>query len=178
MKKIIDVNHISTKKGDSGKSRNYSNELLDKTDILFDALGNIDELSSILGLTYHYTIYKDEIQYVQFKLQNISSLIATNQNSKNYVKIEKINQEDVSYLEELEDSILQTCDIEAKFVLPGSESTREGAYLDMARSITRRTERSMYKYQSSYNRDDLQEAFMFINRLSDLLFIMARSRDK
>ena len=59
MKKIDDYRFISTTKGDKGTSKNYSNEEFSKSDILFDALGSLDELSSVLGVVYHYTDSKD-----------------------------------------------------------------------------------------------------------------------
>ena len=177
MKKIDNYKMISTKSGDKGKSRNYSNQVLDKTDILFDTLGTIDEFSSLLGLVYHHSVYKDQIQLVKRDLQNINAIIATNPTDENMNKLKKINQLDIRKVEEIEKRIIEDCDIEARFVLPGSDSSLEGAYLDLARSTARKVERQLLKFKEKKDRNDLEFIMKYINRLSDLLFIMARSKD-
>lgn len=177
MKKIDNAKVISTKKGDEGTSRNYSNDVLEKTDILFDAVGSIDELSSLLGVVYHQCDYKSEIKRVQLDLQHIMSLLATNINDRNFEKLIQIDNDDINWIENLEQSILNQCEILPRFVLPGSDSSIAGAYLDLARSITRRTERIVIMFAKEYQRHDLDTVKRYLNRLSDLLFIMARSRD-
>lgn len=177
MKTIKDANIISTKKGDKGYSKNYSNESIKKTDILFDVIGNIDELSSLLGLTYHYVDYKDALKEIQRHLQDVMSLIATNPDSKNYNKLNLITDKHISYLEFLETDVLKETNILPVFVLPGSESTKGSAYLDLSRSVTRRVERYLNRFVDINNRDDLELSKAYLNRLSDLLYIMARSYD-
>ncbi len=174
---IKNANHISTKKGDTGFSRNFSNERIKKTDLLFDVVGNIDELSSFLGLSYHHSSFKDEIKMIQKDLQDIMSIFATNPESELYSKIRLLQDEDVIKLETLEQNIITTCNIQPRFVLPGSDSSLEGAYLDVSRSISRRVERIAYQYQEKSSRGDLGVVMKYLNRLSDVLYIMARSKD-
>lgn len=176
-KKIDNYTFISTKNGDGGTSRNYSNDTVPKIDILFDTLGSIDELSSMLGVTYHYSTYQQEIKDIQLDLQHIMSLIATRADDSRYHKLTHITAEDIERLEDLEQQILRECHIEPRFVLPGSESSEEGAYLDVCRSLTRRCERTVLKYIDRHQRLDLDKVKQYLNRLSDLLFIMARSKD-
>ena len=178
MKEIKDSRYISTKKGDSGMSRNYSNDKIHKTDVLFDTLGTIDELSSSLGVAYHYVDFKDEIQKVQRDLQNIMSLIATNVDDKHYQNLTKIESKDVTSIEVIEQSILEKHPLQPRFVLPGSDSSLAGSYLDLSRSIARRTERQVLKFILEYSRNDLELVMKYLNRLSDLLYIMARSYDE
>jgi len=175
MKKIDDYKFISTAKGDKGTSRNYSNEEFSKSDILFDTLGSIDELSSALGVVYHYTESKDEIRLIQKTLQNISSLVATSTSSSQRDKLAEINNEDIKELEKQEQGLLAKSKILPKFVLPGSDTSKTGAYFDLARSIARRTERNLVRFIEKNQRNDLQYCLMYINRLSDLLFIYARA---
>lgn len=177
MKSIKDANIISTKKGDKGFSKNYSNETFKKTDVLFDVIGNIDELSSLLGVTYHYVDFKDLIKDVQKHLQNIMSIVATNPTTDNYKKLNMITDEHIEYLEELEREILKKTEIKPVFVLPGSDSTKGSAYLDLSRSVTRRIERDLNRFTNWYEREDLDKSKAYLNRLSDLLYIMARSYD-
>ncbi len=177
MKPVKDVKIISTKKGDKGYSKNYSNESLPKTDILFDTLGSIDELSSSLGVVYHYSVFKKEIIMIQNNLQNIMSLVATNVDDRHMVNLTKIGFKDINNLENIEQSLLDKHPLQPKFVLPGSESSLEGSYFDLSRSISRRVERTVIRFIQEYDRVDLDMVMKYLNRLSDLLFIMARSCD-
>ncbi|MFW5888909.1 MAG: cob(I)yrinic acid a,c-diamide adenosyltransferase [Bacillota bacterium] len=165
-------NPIYTKKGDSGNAKTYSNEEYPKNHIIFECIGNIDELSSFLGLSYHYCKLA-LIKTIQKHLQSINSQIATNQNSNNYQKIEKITEEDVTLLEDFINSYLEKAPIENQFYLPGSEKTKAGAYIDVSRAITRRCERSIITYEKLTKREDLKAIKMYLNRLSDLLFVLS-----
>jgi cob(I)alamin adenosyltransferase len=176
MKKIDNYKVISTTKGDKGTSKNYSNEEFSKSNILFHTLGTIDELSSTLGLTYHYTDHKAQIKNIQLTLQHINSLVATNVSSANYSKLLQITELDVSELEAYEQSLLAESNVEPLFVLPGSDTTLEGAYFDLSRSIARRAERTLVLFIEMTERSDLKYCLSYINRLSDLLFIFARSK--
>jgi cob(I)alamin adenosyltransferase len=174
---ITDYTHISTKHGDRGTSRNYSNDTLPKTDLLFETLGSIDELSCQLGLAFHHSDYKEPIPVIQLDLQHMMSLIATRIDDPRYGRLVPITTDDIERLEQWEQDILQECTIEPRFVLPGSESTLAGAHLDICRSLARRCERIILRYKEFYEREDLQPVATYMNRLSDLLFIMARSTD-
>ena len=175
MKNIEDFKFISTAKGDKGTSRNYSNEVFSKSDILFETLGNIDELSSVLGIVYHHTAEKEEIKTIQKILQNISSLVATTDTLVREEKLIKVEELNVFQLEILEQSLLKKSNIEPKFVLPGSDTSLVGSYYDLARSVSRRAERSLVRFIEYYKRTDLDCCLKYLNRLSDLLFIYARS---
>lgn len=173
--KIKSYKQISTKKGDKGTSKDYSNNEYSKDDLLFEVVGSIDELSSLLGVVYHYTEFKEEIKTVQRKLQDVNSLVATT-NSEVRITLNQVSVEDIKKLESMEEEILKTTEIKPVFVLPGSDSSKEGAYLDLARSVTRRVERTLVRYVNNNNREDLFLSMKYINRLSDLLFIMARNK--
>ena len=170
--KLDKYTQISTKKGDKGTSKNYSNEELSKDDVLFEVLGTMDELSSLLGVIYHYVKYKDEIKVIQRVLQTINTLVATT-DSKRLLEVEKVKENDVQFLETLEQQLLSNISIERVFVLPGSETTKENAYVHLGRSVARRAERTLVRYVRQTQREDLYDALSYLNRLSDLLFIMA-----
>jgi cob(I)alamin adenosyltransferase len=171
---INDVNTISTKKGDKGASSDYSNKIYPKDDILFDTLGTIDELSAVLGLTYHHTQY-EQIKIIQKTLQAINSLIATWPGSEQSKDLRKINEKDITFIETEEEQILLGKEIEPQFHLPGSETSHANAYFDFARTVARRAERALVKFINEKERDDLDHPRSYLNRLSDLLFILARN---
>lgn len=173
MKSIDKFTQISTKRGDKGTSKNYSNETFYKHDLLFDVLGTMDEASSMLGLAYHYSRYQSFLQDVQRKLQDINSLIATSDDEKR-MQLTQIDDVDIEFLEEFEQGLLQEKPIPPKFVLPGSDTSLEGAYIDLARAIVRRAERRLVEYRAFHKRDDLENCIRYINRLSDVLFVVAR----
>jgi len=178
MKEIKDYRIISTKKGDKGTSKNYSNEEFSKSDLLFETLGTMDELSSHLGVCYHTGKYREEIRKIQKNIQDINSLIATSDAKVRVDKLRPITEFDISFLETLEETILEKCEITPSFVLPGSDTSKEGAHFDLTRAVTRRAERMLIRFIAEHGRDDLRYVAAYVNRLSDLLFIMARSLSK
>ena len=172
---IKDVKHISTKRGDKGHSQNYSNESLPKDDILFETLGTVDELSAMLGITFHHTNY-EQIKIIQKTLQAINALVATNpENAERYKDLRKIDEKDITFIEEQEEKQITHKEIEAKFHLPGSDTTKENAYFDYSRTIARRAERMLVRFINEKDREDLSYCRSYLNRLSDLLFILARN---
>jgi len=174
--KITKLHQVSTKMGDQGFSANYVNVKFRKDNILFDVLGTSDELSSWLGLTYHYAKY-EPILDIQKALQSMNSLIASTpvKVQGGPGKIEAWSETYLQFVEEEEQRLLTLHPIEGRFVLPGSEASLPGAYFDMARAICRRAERKVVKYINESGRDDLWSVLKYINRLSDLLFVLART---
>ncbi len=175
MKKIDNYKTISTTTGDKGTSKNYSNEVLSKSDILFDVLGNIDELSCLLGIVYHQTEHKDEIKHIQKTLQYISSLVATTDKDVRENDLIQITASDIMILELREKTLIAKTNLNPVFILPGSDTSVVGSYYDLSRSIARRAERSLVKFIEKNQRDDLDFCMKYLNRLSDLLFLYARS---
>jgi cob(I)alamin adenosyltransferase len=170
------IRQISTQYGDKGKTQNYSNEVLAKTDDLFEALGAIDECSSAIGLAYHHTKI-DDFLTIQKLLQTINSLLAVNPatDSERYGKLVKIGEWEIEWIEQRGEQLLEKKPLEPRFVLPGSESTLAGAYVDLARAIARRAERATIRFAENKRRSDLKIPLIFLNRLSDYLFLVARS---
>lgn len=175
--KITSMSQVTTKLGDKGYSSNYVQEKYRKDNILFDVLGTNDELSSWLGLTYHYSQYEPILKF-QSALQSMNTLIATNPDADhpNAKLTQTFNEEALKFLEDEEQRLLLEKPIEARFVLPGSEASLTGAYFDMSRSVCRRAERKIVKFIAETKREDLWLALKYINRLSDLLFVLARTK--
>jgi len=170
--KIDRIRQIATKLGDKGSSKNYNNISFKKSDILFEVLGTIDELSSFLGLTYHYSNYENII-VIQKHLQNISAMIATDPKSENYSKIMKVTMEDVAWIETEMQKLLNIKPLEPRFTLPGSEKSLIGAYFDFSRTIARKAERRLVEFSEKHSRTDLDSVISFTNRLSDFLYVLS-----
>ncbi|QLY40536.1 cob(I)yrinic acid a,c-diamide adenosyltransferase [Hujiaoplasma nucleasis] len=169
---VTRLEQISTKKGDSGKSKNYNDDAFSKDDPLFETLGTIDELSSFLGLTYHEAKLPI-IKTVQENLQTINSMIATNPRSDLYQRIKYITDMDIEFIEDHIQATLNSYPSNDTFYLPGTEKTKVGAYFDVCRTIARRAERRLITFVKSHRRKDLSYAQKYINRLSDLLFVLS-----
>lgn len=170
--KLDKLKYVSTKTGDKGTSSNYSNERFRKSNVLFEVLGTIDELSSFLGMTYHFTKYED-IKNIQKNLQKIMAIIATSPDAKNYQNLEKLNIDEISKIESTMQGLLNEKPLEPKFYLPGSEKSKKGSYFDVCRAITRRAERRIDEFIIEHNRTDLEEVRSYMNRLSDYLFLLS-----
>jgi len=175
--KLTEVRQISTTLGDEGFTKNLANEVLSKDDVLFETLGTLDELSAFLGLCYHQN--RDEfVKTIQAAILAINAGIAFDPASllKKPVSWEKFGPEDVSAIEKEEQRLLDLQPIEGRFTLLGSEDSATGAQYNVARTVCRRAERTLVRYLRQTGRTDLGIALKYINRLSDLLFIMTKNR--
>ncbi|CAG9312934.1 unnamed protein product [Blepharisma stoltei] len=168
---------IYTKTGDRGATSLYTGERLSKTNPVFDALGNTDELNSSLGLAAAACSEDSQIMNIIFTIQNrlmdIGACIATFQSSEDTDKLLKtrFDPSHISVLENWIDILDAALPKLTNFILPsgGEASSR----LHMSRSICRRAERSL---AALLERQEIDEnVFVYINRLSDLLFVMART---
>lgn len=181
---MTDPSMVTTKGGDGGKSTNFNGECFQKDDVLFDTVGAIDELTSYLGIIKQkYHEERDLLEFIQRCLQKIMSVIATDPEwdlydpiprSELYINLDRITYHDTVTLETENKEKLEHIELEPVFVLPGSESLYS-AHFDYARAICRRAEREVVRFASKKNRPDLTTEMKFLNRLSDLLFIFARS---
>ncbi|MHA2100415.1 MAG: cob(I)yrinic acid a,c-diamide adenosyltransferase [Candidatus Kariarchaeaceae archaeon] len=157
---------IYTGKGDEGKTSILGPERLYKDDIRIDAYGTIDELNSILGILI--TKVEDIIQPHLIKIQNnlfdIGSDLAS-EDPRN-----SITAKDVSDLEKLIDNFQKDLPELKSFILPGGSTG--SSWLHLARTVTRRSERKIVSLSNKANINKI--IIPWINRLSDLFFVLAR----
>lgn len=164
--------HIYTKTGDRGETSLYGGSRVSKDDMRIEAIGEVDELNAALGLLLTYALKSAEetktlLTNIQSELFNIGAELA---NPAKTGKVKAINEEAVAALEHVID------DLEAKlpplthFILPGGSPYAAQAH--MARAICRRAERRII---SLHKQEPLNPQLLaYINRLSDLLFMLAR----
>lgn len=165
---------IYTRTGDRGETGLYGGKRIGKDSQRVDAYGEIDELNSAIGLVFN-AIQNAEItallKKIQEELFGIGAELATPPEKP--IEHGKINI-GPSHVKALEDAIdLYEKDLKPlqRFILPGGS---EGASrLHLARSICRRAERKIVSLlrDEEVNPDILK----YINRLSDLLFVLART---
>lgn len=186
MPKQKQVISITTKTGDRGESGLANGQRISKADIHFEVVGTLDELNSWLGLvvvkieqlgdmvhtTVDVTEYSKYLQQIQDTLFYIGAEVA--QSPKAILKKSALTQleKNASQLQaELAD------DWHTRFVLPGG--TEVGAWLDIARTVCRRAERSMVLLQRQSAVDPIKNQLEFnpmlvkyLNRLSDYLYLL------
>lgn len=172
---------IYTKTGDDGSSSLYNGERRQKTDIVFIALGDVDELNSLLGIVREFmpTVpgrdewsgLNKELEIIQSRLLDIGSCIAT-PDSSSTSKLQRVlfSEDHISQVEKWIDSHASGLPVLTQFILPSGG--KAAAHLHLARSVCRRAERSTYACQES---ERLKNVTMYLNRLSDYLFTAART---
>lgn len=164
---------VTTGTGDAGYTGLLGSERVAKYDPRPDTFGTVDEATSALGLARATTQdpkVKEIIYRVQNELYLLMGELATT--PENYEKMGlRMTADHVQWLEQVEESLKQEVEIPNKFIIPGD--TLDGAALDLARTIIRRAERMAVKllHDGVIQNDEL---IRYLNRLSDLVFILAR----
>ena len=168
---------IYTKSGDRGSTKLIGGKDVEKHNIQVDAYGSIDELNSYIGLIRDFTDdkhVKKSLIEIQKNLFNIGAILAfqDEKTAEKYLKTKriKIQEEDISTLENNIDIISEKLPKIDKFIIPGGH--QKVSYCHIARSVCRRAERNVSKLKSIYNFQD--EILIYLNRLSDYIFILAR----
>ncbi|ALJ04612.1 cob(I)yrinic acid a c-diamide adenosyltransferase [Pseudalgibacter alginicilyticus] len=170
---------IYTKTGDKGTTALFGGTRVPKHHIRIESYGTVDELNSHLGLIRDQDIlqnYKDLIILIQDKLFTVGAILATDpektilKNGKERLNIPKISTEDITRLEQEMDLMNEALPPMTHFVLPGGHQTV--SFCHVARCVCRRAER----LASALNEIAPIEphALVYLNRLSDYLFVLAR----
>lgn len=164
---------VTTGTGDTGYTGLLGDERVPKYDPRPDTFGTVDEATSALGLARAMTTdqkVKDIIYPIQQELYLLMGELATT--PENYEKMGlRMTIEHVKRLEQVEEALKQEVEIPNKFIIPGD--TPDGAALDVARTIIRRAERMTVKLLHDGVIQNT-EVVRYLNRLSDLVFILAR----
>jgi cob(I)alamin adenosyltransferase len=167
---------VTTGTGDTGYTGLIGEQRVPKYDPRPDTFGTVDEATSALGLARATTQdqkVKAIIYQVQQELYLLMSELATP--PENYAKMGlSITAEQVKRLELVEEELKGEVEIPNKFIIPGD--TPDGAALDLARTIIRRAERMAVKLLHDGVIEN-SEVVRYLNRLSDLIFILARYRE-
>ena len=159
---------VSTGRGDDGTTTLLGSGRMGKNDPRIIVLGDVDEASSFLGLARAEA--DGDIGELLLRLQRLLYRVMGD------VAMPKesnaVGEEDLRFVEEALEEWRGKTEIPREFVVPGE--SRLGALLDVARTVVRRSERSLvaagYETEHPY-------ALRAVNRLSDLLFVVARNAD-
>lgn len=162
---------IYTKTGDKGDTGIIGGKRLSKDSLRIAAFGDVDELNAWLGVcrtSKSSDILEKILHQLQRELFNLGADLSTPL-EENYA-ISRITKEHIAQLEKYIDNLDEQLEPLKNFILPGGSV--QASYLHLARTVCRRAERSVVKLASQ---EKINENIVpYLNRLSDLLFVMAR----
>ena len=166
---------IYTKIGDTGQPSLYGGQRVAKDATQIQVVGEIDELNAYLGLaksTSDNLQINEVLQRVQHELFNLGAELGTPNDLHHKLNFQ-IAQQQVSQLEIDIDTLENELPPIRQFILPGG--TFSSSVLHLARTVCRRCERRVVAL--SKDQPVSRETFQYLNRLSDLLFVLARTAD-
>ena len=170
---------IYTKTGDAGDTGLFGGGRVPKDDPRVEAYGDVDELNAVIGMARAVEVMPriDEVLVpVQRDLFAIGALLATPDREKMAQHLQKarIDEHRIAELEQAIDDADAELEPLRAFILPGG--TPKAAALHTARTVCRRAERRVVHLQRTIELPAL--AVIYLNRLSDLLFTLARLANK
>jgi cob(I)alamin adenosyltransferase len=163
------ISKVYTRTGDRGETSLVGGARVSKASLRVDAFGDVDELNSVIGLVRSY-LAKDEVDKALEGIQNDLFTVGADLASPANVEAPRVGEEAVKTLEELAERFLAMLEPLKEFILPGG--SRAGATLHLARAVARRAERRVVALSSEEEINP--HLIVYLNRLSDLLFILAR----
>lgn len=169
---MVHLSRIYTKTGDGGETALGDGSKLPKHHPRIASYGTVDEASSVIGLALAHGLeepYAGWLQAVQNDLFDVGSDLCVPGESGERLRI------GAAYVERLEghiDMVNEKLEPLSSFVLPGG--TPASAWLHLARTVCRRAERLVCELTELEDQEVNPEVLRYLNRLSDLLFVLAR----
>ncbi|HLG13516.1 MAG TPA: cob(I)yrinic acid a,c-diamide adenosyltransferase [Blastocatellia bacterium] len=163
------ISKVYTRTGDGGETCLVGGVRVSKASLRVDAYGEVDEANSVIGVA-RAKLSDGEIDSVLAGIQNDLFTVGADLASPANVEAPRVSQSLIAKLEETSDRFLAQLEPLKEFILPGGSEA--GAALHLARAVVRRAERRAVELSGA---EDLNpNVVVYLNRLSDLLFILAR----
>ena len=179
-RRSLRITKVYTRTGDAGKTRLAGGQQVWKDDLRVEAYGTVDELNAAIGvvLAFHAGGRRRgagtaklgaELRWIQSKLFDLGGLLATTPGQV-FPNMPRVTEQDVRRLEQLIDRCQKGLPPLKEFILPGGGLVP--SLLHQARTICRRAERVCVRL----SRQEVVDGtlIIFLNRLSDALFVLAR----
>jgi cob(I)alamin adenosyltransferase len=178
---MVHLSRIYTKTGDDGTTALGDMSRTSKNDPRLEAFATVDEANSYIGVALlHVTNFeiKSLLVSIQNDLFDVGADLCTPVIDNPNIKPLRITQEQIDYLETQIDFYNKDLPSLRSFVLPSGSAA--SAHLHVARTIVRRAERRTWNAINSFGEGVNVLTAKYLNRLSDLLFVLARyeNRDK
>jgi cob(I)alamin adenosyltransferase len=185
-----DLTPVTTRGGDDGRSSLIDGSRRFKDDIVFDALGYVDEAQVAMGCCrarlLRYSKLNDgtpqldglirQLDTVQYLMLTAGGVMACPVNAPPGATQPVLKEEDVLRLEERITWWRDRTELEPRFFIAGD--TLCGAEFDRARTVVRRAERAVVAVVRRQGLEEQKTVSRFLNRLSDWMFILARWADR
>jgi cob(I)alamin adenosyltransferase len=165
---------IYTRAGDQGHTSLLGGVRMPKDAALLEVCGSLDELNALLGLARSELPHEhlgELLEFVQRQLFVFGAQLVADTSGQ--AATTTIGSEDVLALEQAIDQLEDVLAPTTAFILPAG--CRAAATLHLARAVCRRTERRLASLARSQPHDDSADLLAYINRLGDLLFVLARA---
>ena len=167
----VNLTRIYTRHGDAGDTHLGDMSRVSKTHTRIEAFGDVDELNAHIGVALTFAelpaTYGDWLRRVQNDLFDVGADLAVPSAEEEKKERLRVDAAQVTWLEERCDEVNAGLEPLKSFILPGG--TEAGAYLHVCRTVCRRAERRTLLVE-----DANPEVLRYLNRLSDLLFILGR----
>ncbi|MBI2429379.1 MAG: cob(I)yrinic acid a,c-diamide adenosyltransferase [Ignavibacteriales bacterium] len=163
---------IYTKTGEKGETALFGGERVPKDALRIEAYGTVDELNSLLGVVRSLKPKKkidSIVDLLQHQLFELGADLATPKGT-NDSHIPRITAAHAGELEKVIDALESKLKPLKVFILPGG--SKLASHIHLARTVCRRVERTVVRL--SRNEEIGEDVIIYLNRLSDLLFVMAR----
>jgi len=164
------LSKIYTRTGDDGTTGLGDGSRINKDSLRVEAMGDVDELNSVIGIMLTESVPETLITtltQIQHDLFNVGGEICI----PGYVILQ---QSRINDLEDIIDALNDDLTPLKEFILPGG--TKAASYCHLARTVCRRAERKLVELHRNEKVTDI--SLQYLNRLSDLLFVMCRTINK
>lgn len=171
---MIEFSSVTTRGGDKGESSLGDGRRMRKDDPVFEALGELDALGSQLGVVIASGAegkWRDRLYSIQQSLVFIGGIISAPKAPANRERFR--DNSEVELVEGWEEEVMATIEVGSTFVLPGG--TLLSAHTHVARTICRCLERRIVTLIREASVAELIPVQRYVNRLSDLLYLLARA---
>lgn len=167
---------VYTRTGDAGQTGRLYGSRIPKSDVLIDALGDIDEAVAVLGLARATTTDSDvaaRLLQLQRELFVVAADLSANPRHRTRLTpgISRVEPAMVENVEQAIDALTSEHPIRPVFLVPGSSPIE--ARIDLARTVVRRAERHVVLAKDA-DHTVSEDVLRYLNRLSDLLFVLGR----
>lgn len=167
------ITKVYTRTGDEGTTSLVGGRRVSKDSLRVHAYGEVDELNSVLGIARKQST-DPEVREIIRRVQNDLFLVGSELAAPEGVDVPTIGEKRIEEMEATIDRLLEELEPLKEFILPGGAGG--GPYLHLARAVARRCERAIVRLTEKEGAGGT--ALKYMNRLSDLLFVLARIENK
>jgi len=171
---------IYTRRGDTGQTDLFGGDRVGKDALRVAAYGDVDELNALLGSAAASgadPALEDSLRTIQSALFDLGASLATPDAAhRKKAAVEGVGTADIEALEALIDRLEESLEELTAFILPGGSPS--AAAFHVARTVCRRAERTVVRLAGAEGESVEEASLRYLNRLSDLLFVIARHENE